>query len=79
MEVISVCLNVDGVAEAVERIRKPQASLLYPPPVVSESDSCLTNSDHVRALPEIKFTALLATAAIRIHAVVVGLSLEQAR
>ncbi|KAL5966532.1 Integrator complex subunit 4 [Taenia solium] len=76
-QIIEVCPKVDELATAVGRIRKLHAHLLHPPPVISVINAGTGASRGT--LPEIKFTALLASAAVRIRAVVTGLSLEQAR
>lgn len=75
--IIEVCPKVDELASAVGRIRKLHAQLLHPPPVISDANTATRASRGT--LPEIRFTAILASAAVRIHAVVMGLSLEQAR
>ncbi|VDK20930.1 unnamed protein product [Taenia asiatica] len=76
-QIVEVCPKVDELATAVGRIRKLHAQLLHPPPVISAINAGTGASRGT--LPEIKFTALLASAAVRIRAVVTGLSLEQAR
>ncbi|EUB57926.1 Integrator complex subunit 4 [Echinococcus granulosus] len=81
-QVVEACPMVDELAAAVGRIRKLHAQLLHPPPVISDVNTASRAEQAVtgcKPLPEIKFTALLGTAAIRICALVTGLSLDQAR
>ncbi|VDM23167.1 unnamed protein product [Hydatigera taeniaeformis] len=76
-QIAEICPKADEVAAAVGRIRKLHAQLLHPPPVMSDANAVTRTGRGT--LPEIKFTALLASAAVRIWAVVTGLSLDQAR
>ncbi|CDI96936.1 integrator complex subunit 4 [Echinococcus multilocularis] len=81
-QVVEVCPMVNELAAAVGRIHKLHAQLLHPPPVISDVNTASRAEQAVtgcKPLPEIKFTALLGTAAIRICALVTGLSLDQAR
>nr|CDS27291.1 integrator complex subunit 4 [Hymenolepis microstoma] len=77
-EVVYVFLNTDGIVSAAERICKPQAQLLCPPPISSETNSTTMSEKKTEAIPEIRFTAFLSSVAVPIRAVITGLTLEQA-
>lgn len=78
-EVVDVFLNSDSIVDAAERIHKPQAQLLCPPAISSETNSTTTSEKKAEAIPEIRFTAFLSSVAVPIRAVITGLTLEQAR
>ncbi|VDO07874.1 unnamed protein product [Rodentolepis nana] len=77
-EVVDVFLSTDGIVSAAERIRKPQAQLLCPPPISSETNSTTMSEKKSEAIPEVRFTAFLSSVAVPIRAVITGLTLEQA-
>ncbi|VDD75462.1 unnamed protein product [Mesocestoides corti] len=77
-ELLDVCLRTEDIESCVGRIQKPHAQLLHPPPTKSDVDSTGAGQTPAGPLPEIRFTAVLATAAVRVRAIVTGLSLQQA-
>lgn len=78
-EVVEVFLNSDGISSAAGRIRKPRAHLLSPPAVSSEVKSTTSSEKEAEAIREVRFTAFLSSVTIPIHAIITGMSLEQAR